>query len=849
MSSKPIIGILIEGIDGPYQSGVWPGIVDAAHSCGVCCICYCGGSLDVSPQNKWEFQRNSLFDRALDDDLDGYIISGSLGGYIPRQRFMEFIGRFRHNPLISLIPVHDSIPAAYVDNRKGMHDLVLHLIRQHHYKSFSFIQGPEGNAEAQERFLLFKGLLLQHNIALNPETVIKGDFTRECGRKAVDYLWDRKIHVDAIVAAADEIALGALQALIEKGIRVPSDVALVGFDDIPESAVTSPPLTTVSQPMYELGKKAMEMLVGLVRGDKKLPMAVLDASLKIRRSCGCFYPEVQNVKTGISPSISFLSDTPHFKAADVDKFLARLDPSIREFARPTAESFFHDVFLNENASFLNEINTIGIEPNGPSLKIEHWHSIFLELWQYSMKNFNQEQFFRADKLLHDSSMLRVDLERRIGTYKLIKVKEKNQVLRMLGERIANTLDIDLLLDTVATSFPQIGIATFFIFLYDRPEQKESRPKLQLACVDGQRMSGAMEGGESLPALTMSMSNRSNNPVSLVESLYFQNERYGLILFEVDASLYELTSALPEYISSALHSTFLLKEVRRQTVVLGEANAELEALRANEHALLERTNRELEHGRNIQRGFLPQTLPELPGWEIAASFVPARAMSGDFYDAFMLDEKEMIVVIADVCGKDVSAALFMALICTLIRIHSERIHAQGGNPLDAIPIINEYIMHHYYQTKEHQMYTTVFLGLLDVDRGMLRYCNAGQYAPLLMRKNGECTHLDPTGPAVGLIEKAGFKNGHIEIPPDAFLCAFTDGVIDARDPRRDQFSFKRFFAIVKMDAESASHKLKQIETALSDHIQGAEPSDDITILILRRGNLVNVATPDRRDSQT
>ena len=837
MSNKQTIGILIEGITGPYQSGVWPGIVDAAHSCGVGCICYCGGSLDVSPQNKWEFQRNSLFDLAFEDDLDGYIISGSLGGYVPRERFMEFIDRFRGKPLISLIPVLDSIPAAYVDNRKGMHDLVMHLIRQHHYTSFSFIQGPDGNAEAQERFLLFKGLLHQHNLSLNPEAVIKGDFTRECGRKAVEYLFDRKIRVDAIVAAADEIALGALQALIEKGLRVPSDVALVGFDDIPESAVTMPPLTTVSQPMYDLGKKAVEMLVGLVRGNKKLPMAVLDASIKIRRSCGCFYPELQKVKTGTSLNITLRSEGPHVNAADSEKFLSGLDPSIREFARPTAEAFFHDVCLKENASFLNEINTIGIESNAPSYRIEQWHSIFLELWLYSMKNFDQEQFFWADKLLHDSSMLRVDLERRIWTYKLIKAKEKNQVLRMLGQRIANTLDIDLLLDTVATGFPQIGIATFFIYLFDHPEQKEARPKLKLACVDGQRISVPMEGGESLPTLTMSMSNRSNTPVSLVESLYFQNERYGLILFEVDASLSELTVALPEYISSALHSTFLLKEVRRQTVVFGEANAELEELRANEHALLERINRELEHGRNIQRGFLPQSLPQPPGWEIAASFVPARAMSGDFYDAFMLDEKEMIFVIADVCGKDVSAALFMALICTLIRIHSERIHAQGGNPLDAIAIINEYIMHHYYQTKEHQMYTTVFLGILDIDRGALGYCNAGHYAPLLMKGNGTCTRLDPTGPAVGLIENAGFKNGYVEIPPDAFLCAYTDGVIDARDPKRDQFSFERFFTIVKKDADSASHKLKQIETALSDHIQGAEPSDDITILILRRGKTV------------
>ena len=119
MKNKMTIGLLIEGISGPYQAGVWPGIADTARSLGVGCICYCGGSLDKSPQNEWEFQRNALFDLALKDNLDGYIISGSLGNHITHERFMEFIDRFRGKPVVSLIPITDSIPSVYVDNRKG----------------------------------------------------------------------------------------------------------------------------------------------------------------------------------------------------------------------------------------------------------------------------------------------------------------------------------------------------------------------------------------------------------------------------------------------------------------------------------------------------------------------------------------------------------------------------------------------------------------------------------------------------------------------------------------------------------------------------------------------------------
>jgi len=162
-SSHPAIGLLIEGITGPYQSGIWPGMGESASQDWVRLLWYCGGALEVAPQNPWEYQRNSLFDIAEKDRLDGYIISGSLGGFISRDRFIEFVDLFRDRPLISLIPILESIPAVYVDNHKGMYDLMTHLIHDHHYCSFAFIRGPEGNYEAEERFLLFKELVRHLN--------------------------------------------------------------------------------------------------------------------------------------------------------------------------------------------------------------------------------------------------------------------------------------------------------------------------------------------------------------------------------------------------------------------------------------------------------------------------------------------------------------------------------------------------------------------------------------------------------------------------------------------------------------------------------------------------------------
>jgi hypothetical protein len=118
--SRPTIGLLIKDITGPYQSGVWSGIYEAACQNDINLLCYCGGALDTSPTNQWEHQKNLLFALAEKKDLTGYIISGSIGGYVSHPRFLEFIRHFVHRPIVSLIPITETIPCVCVDNRMGM---------------------------------------------------------------------------------------------------------------------------------------------------------------------------------------------------------------------------------------------------------------------------------------------------------------------------------------------------------------------------------------------------------------------------------------------------------------------------------------------------------------------------------------------------------------------------------------------------------------------------------------------------------------------------------------------------------------------------------------------------------
>ena len=176
--------------------------------------------------------------------------------------------------------------------------------------------------------------------------------------------------------------------------------------------------------------------------------------------------------------------------------------------------------------------------------------------------------------------------------------------------------------------------------------------------------------------------------------------------------------------------------------------EKKRLRDQERLWARSLERELEIGHEIQKDFLPGAIPALPGWELAARFEPARQVAGDFYDAFPLPGGLMMLVIADVCGKGVGAALYMALFRTLIRAVAVQ---APGTPETALARAAKVTSDYIATTHERSsMFATAFLAVLEPDSGRLRYLNCGHEAPLVLAGGRVRTRLAPTGPALGLL---------------------------------------------------------------------------------------------------
>jgi DNA-binding NarL/FixJ family response regulator len=190
----------------------------------------------------------------------------------------------------------------------------------------------------------------------------------------------------------------------------------------------------------------------------------------------------------------------------------------------------------------------------------------------------------------------------------------------------------------------------------------------------------------------------------------------------------------------------------------------------------RVARELAAAARIQASFLPETLPDIPGWQLAAVLQPARETSGDFYDVIPLGRDRLGIIVADVVDKGMGAALYMALCRTLIRTYTAE---HENRPELVFAAANRRIL----MDAQAGMFVTAFFGVLEPATGTVRYCNAGHSPPYVLRAQGGTEHaLRPTGIALGVLEDWEWKQETVQLAEGDLLLLYTDGVVEAKEPR-------------------------------------------------------------------
>jgi diguanylate cyclase (GGDEF)-like protein/PAS domain S-box-containing protein len=578
------ISLFLGSFWGRYEEGVWTGAVEAAKEENINLLCYAGGTLN--DPNGYLSQRNVIYDLVSPDRIDGLIgISGSLGNFIGTEGLAHFYKKYDYLPIVSIGILINGCTSILVDNVTGMRESVIHLIEEHGKKRIAFIRGPVKNPEAEERFFAFKRILEESGISYDPNLVVFGDFTKYSGRKAVSYLLDKKkAEFDALIATNDYMAIDSIKEMKKRGIRIPQDVSVVGFDDIEEGRYNHPPLTTVHQPLFNLGYKAVKIIHSILRGEKAPTKAELATRLIIRRSCNC----VGNRKPVVSyTGYSLVSvergekymqekgELLSLLVDEMEKNFTNFHDAIKSFewAKTLTTSLFKGLNGHNELVFLHLLEATVIESAERGIDYLFWYPVIISFFQKVISfSIPEKNRLHLETLWKESLVLIGELGGRSHAFLRLCSEKEAEELQHINQELATTFSFETLKNVLNKCFPGLGIESCFLSLYDNEKIDIHYAKLFFAYQNYTLLNRKDDGeckfiSQKLIPDCIELFDKKGN--YMIMPLYFKNTNLGFVLFKIGPMNGMIYQSLSMQISGTLEGAQLFEKVESQTGKLKE----------------------------------------------------------------------------------------------------------------------------------------------------------------------------------------------------------------------------------------------------------------------------------------
>lgn len=275
-------------------------------------------------------------------------------------------------------------------------------------------------------------------------------------------------------------------------------------------------------------------------------------------------------------------------------------------------------------------------------------------------------------------------------------------------------------------------------------------------------------------------------------------------------------------------TFSSRDERLLTAMAAQAAVSIENARLYAQEMKQQLlNQELETARAIQKSFLPQTMPQIEGWDISAFWYPMYEVGGDFYDFFNLPDGRMAVIIGDVSGKSVPAALVMAYSVTLLRF-AMRLNL---SPAELLNHVNQIIT----TDQKSRMFATVFVGFVDFKTGVMTFASAGHNPPLIYRATTRrCEYLNAPGVALGVFPEATYSGDTIHIEAGDALVLYTDGITEVINEAEEEFGEERLENVLALNSTATSEEMVELILKAADTFaQKMGGFDDETLMVIKR----------------
>jgi signal transduction histidine kinase/DNA-binding LacI/PurR family transcriptional regulator len=561
-NNRLTIGLITNQIYAQVFEAQWWGVLDAAHDLDVNLIIYPGHALQ-SPDN-FEHQANLVFKVINPAFFDALIMwTGALDWFVSEAELQAFVSQFASVPLVSMETPIPGAPTVTIGNYQGMWDLVQHLIVVHGYQRLAFIAGPAGHRGMQDRFQAYRDCLQAHNLVFDPDMVVAGDFSEQSGATAVSTLLNKHPKTfDALVVANDKMAIGAIRTLQARGIHVPLQTAVAGFD---QDQTTFPPLTTVYPPFYEMGRLALETCVSLAKGQRVPDYTEMPAELVIRRSCGCLPTDLEHNLLSATQN-----NLPHAAVFSTSQQIAAEVVSIIPYSRPLAqletlaESFVDSVTQTNVESFLVQLYKTLLSQVYTPEELAVWHQV-ISVMRLAGKPYwrSPTQAKTAEEICQQARLLVADTERWTHEYQIVAAKHLTMSLHNIGNTLITAFSLEQLQDLIESAFLEIGLQRCAVALYEAGSDSPVQAKLLLAYTENGRC--------DLPPDSHWHFNQTVMPPPLLSSgerqsyiaapLYFRSENLGLVVFGIGPREGIVYETLRSQLSSALKRALMVREIQ------------------------------------------------------------------------------------------------------------------------------------------------------------------------------------------------------------------------------------------------------------------------------------------------
>lgn len=815
--SKPArtLALLADTLNSEYAQLLAMAVGQEATRHGLGVLMFPGGRLGVPIV--LEAAQNRIFDLVTSRRVDGVIsLSATLAHFKGVDGLETLFKQYAPTPVCSIGLAVPGTPSLIVDNVRGMAAGVQHLVEHHGRQHVAFIAGPKASPESNDRLAGYRQVLVSHGIPVREELVEYGEFTLPSGRAAMRRLIERQVKFDAVVAANDYMALATIEVLRSAGLRVPDDVAVCGFDDVNAAACATPSLSSLRQPLWQLGAAAVQTIMAMWEGRSVPACTSTPLNLVVRESCGCQHavPATEAPRRRELGLLEMLQHQQH-------QFEARLKPLVQvpnealgEWPQRLFGAIVEEVqspghLVPAFEQLLNDAQGVGVNLSEFQRVLTEARRSLQALEQPGERSVPEHIWHQARVQCSDRAV------QMLGRQRI----EEQQTIALLGrssERLATSLSTPRLRDVLAQELPALGIQTAAVSLASDPTKPlELTPLLLLE--DGKPLEAPTANISALelgPDRVFDGTARNPSPQRIVLPLTFEADFLGVAVLDTQC-ITSLYSAIRQQMGAALKGAHLHRQVIEQIAVRERFERErlLEAARL---------------ASELQTSLNPVD-PVVTGLEIAAKLVPAAEAGGDYYDVLPTSDGAWIGV-GDVTGHGLNAGIIMIMLQSMI---TGLVHLNPNMaPAELVIAVNRGLHDGIHRRLNRDDHATLIVLKYTTDG---RCVFAGAHEPPIIYRaaTGSCEIIEPAGFWVGAVPEIEPLTGNAEfqLEDGDVMLLYTDGLVEPRNAHNEQFGIERLAEHLGRCAQLPTPEiLERLFNAARDWTN--DWTDDVTLMVIR-----------------